>query len=387
MIVGVPREHVPHEHRVGLTPFGVQRLASLGHTVLVESGAGEDARFADADYELAGATIIGQPEQVWSRADLICRVGSLQQPELELLREQAVVCGFHHLVVANRRTIESLRARGTTMVGYEILEDHQGRRPVLTALSEIAGKLSIQIICHLLQHEEGGRGLILGGVPGISPATVVILGAGNVGRTAARTAMALGAHVVMLDSRVEKLREAIAACGDHLVTAVATPRNLEKFTAIADALIGAVIQPGGRSPSIVTEAMVTSMKRGSVILDLAIDQGGCVETSRPTTLGEPTFTKHGIRHYCVPNITSNVPRTASRALTLSVLPILTWIAEGGIQGALHADLGLRRGIYIYQGQIVHSHLAQSIGVMAEPLEMLLGSSKRTETEGDDGELV
>lgn len=389
MRIGVPKERALHEHRVGLTPFGAQRLASLGHEVALEAGAGDDAHFRDADYQAAGGSIVFQHDEVFGRSDLVCRVGTLGAGEIALLREGAAVCGFLHLSIAPRELLAALAARRVTMIGYELIEDSRGRRPLLTALSEIAGKLAVQIAGHLLQHEEGGRGLVLGGVPGIAPATVVVLGAGTVGCTAAQAALALGAHVMVLDSETDKLRDAIATCGPHLVTAVATARNLAKYTAIADAVIGAVFIPGSRAPFVVTDAMVRRMKPGSVILDLAIDQGGCVETSRPTTLGAPTFRLHGVTHYCVPNMTANVARTASRALTLAALPAITWMAEGGIEGALRADPGLRRGVYMYRGEVVHAHVAQAMGVAAKTLDNLLGMDRRSRAgeTGDGGELV
>ncbi len=389
MKIGVPKERARHEHRVGLTPFGVQRLTALGHEVVLEAGAGDDAHLRDTDYEAAGGKIVFHHDEVFGRSELICRVGALALNEVAMLREGATICGFLHLSVSPRDVLAALAARRATLVGYEIVEDRHGRRPMLVAISELAGKMAIQVAGTLLQHEEGGRGLVLGGIPGIAPATVVVLGAGTVGRTAAQTALALGAHVIVLDSDMDKLRDAVAVCGPHLVTAVASTRNLAKFTRIADALIGAVFIPGSRAPFVVTESMVKAMKQGSVIIDLAIDQGGCVETSRPTTLGAPTFTNHGVTHYCVPNMTANVSRTASRALTLSGLPFLTWMAEGGIDGALRADVGLRRGVYMYRGQVVHAHVAQAMGVPPATLDELLGLNRRSGAgdSGDGGELV
>lgn len=381
MRVGIPKERLRHEHRVGLTPFGTQKLTSLGHDVLIETGAGDDAHFSDEDYRRAGATIAFSREEVLASCELICRVGTLDRQEVMLLEEGAAVCGFLHATVAPRDMLALAIERRVSLISYEIIEDHAGARPMLIALSEIAGKLAVQVAGHLLQHEAGGRGLVLGGVPGIAPATVVILGAGTVGRTAAQTAQALGAHVIVLDIDLGKLRSAVAACGPHLVTALATARNLEKFALIADVLIGAVSIPGGRAPSLITRAVVARMKKGSAILDLSIDQGGCIETSRPTTLGSPTFSEHGVTHYCVPNMTANVARTASRALTISALPYLTWIAEGGLEGALRADAGLRRGVSIYRGQVVHPHLAQALSLNATHLDDLLGLRSRGEDPG------
>lgn len=373
MRIGVPRETLRHEHRVGLTPFGVSRFVHRGHEVYVERDAGKDSHFSDEDYVGAGATIVYRPEEVYGRAEVVCRVSSLNLEEVQLLAPGSTILGFHHLAVAPRPLLDQLLERQITAIGYELLEcdTEECRRPVLTSQSEIAGRLAVTMAARLLEHEEGGRGIILGGVAGVPPATVVILGAGTVGLTAAKVAGSLGAHVIVLDSNPQRLRVAISLCSQHLATAVASPRNLRRYTAIADVLIGAVMIPGGRTPYLVTEQMVGSMKRGSVILDVSIDQGGCVETSRPTSLDSPTFKVSGVTHYCVPNMTTNVPRTASRSLTIASITHLLTLADAGLDKALTFHPGLARGVYLYRGKIVNEAAARSLGLDHSMLEDLL----------------
>lgn len=380
MIIGVPKDRLPHENRVGLTPLGVSRLTGAGHEVYVEHDAGAGGRFSDEDYRAAGGRIAYEPDEVTMRPDLICRVGSMTLEEARRLRPGVTVAGFLHLAVAPVELVRELEARKVSVIGYEIVEDHHGHRPVLTALSEIAGQMAVHLAAHLLLSESGGRGIILGGGPGIPPATVVILGAGTVGRTAAGLALACGAHVVLLDAEVERLRDALAHLPTGTVTAVGSPAQVASFTSVADVLIGAVLIPGGRAPYLVTSEMVRKMRPGSIILDLSIDQGGCVETSRPTTVDRPTFKVGEVTHYCVPNMTANVPRTASRALALAALPYLTCIAEHGVEGALQGDAGLARGVYMYQGRMVNEPASRALGLEATPLEDLLARTVVSRTQ-------
>jgi len=374
--IGIPKEASANETRVGLTPFGVARLAGLGHQIYVEHEAGRDAHWADEDYAAAGASVVYQREEVYQRAELVCRVGPLRAEEVRHLGPETAVCGFQHLAVSPREVVAALAERGVTLIGYETLSDAAGRRPVQVAMSEIGAQLAVHTAAHLLEHRSGGRGVLLGSIPGVPPATVVILGAGNVGRAAARLFLANGAHVILLDTDVERLRAAVAEGGFPVpgrpVTAYASERHLRRFTAIADVLVGAAVVPGGRAPYLVSEEMVRAMKPGSVVIDVAIDQGGCVATSRPTTNGSPTFTRHGVVHYCVPNMPAAVPRTASRALTLAALPHLTRLAGEGIAAALAADPGLARGVYLYRGRIVNPAAAAALGMEAARLEDLLG---------------
>jgi alanine dehydrogenase len=375
MTVGVPREIERHEHRVGLNPFAVSRLVRGGHAVLVESRAGEAARFADSAYREAGAQIVYGGEEVYRRSDLVCRVGALSSAELELLKPRSVLCSFHHLIVARRETIDRLIGLEATLIGYEIIRDAHGDLPVLVPFSEMAGQMALHLAAHYLQTEAGGRGVLLGNVPGVPPPTVLILGAGHVGRAAARQALASGTHVIVLDDDLRKLRALDEAFAGRLVTAVASDGRLRQYSPIADVVIGAILIPGERAPFVFTEAMVRSMKTGSVIIDVSIDQGGCVETSRPTSLDAPTFVAHGVVHYCVPNMTANIPRTASRALVNAALPYIESLADRGLEGALRHDPGLAAGVYLYRGRVIHAHVGRSLGVDVVPLDSLMDESR------------
>ncbi|RMG43696.1 MAG: alanine dehydrogenase [Acidobacteria bacterium] len=369
--IGVPRETRHDEHRVGLTPFGAGRLVELGHDVLVESGAGRDSHFSDEDYAARGARIVHTADEVYLGTDLVCQVGPLSAEEIDRLRPEGTICGFLHLALAGPELVEAVEAREVSLVGYELLQTDDGRRPLLEALSELGGQLAVHTAAQLLTRTAGGRGLLLGGVPGIPPATVVVLGAGTAGRATARLALAAGAHVIVMDERLDALRRTMQEVSRDVVTAVPSARNIERFCAIADVLVGAVAVPGGRSPYVVPEPIVRRMKPGSVIIDLAIDQGGCVETSRPTTLREPTYELHGVIHHCVPNLTANVPRTASRALTIAALPWISTLAERGLEGALGEHAALRRSLYTYRGKLVNRRAAEALGRPWQPIDRLL----------------
>jgi alanine dehydrogenase len=371
MQIGVPRETGRHEYRVGLTPWAAGHITRLGHTVVVEKNAGAGARFADDEYSAAGARVVYSREEAFKRADVVCCVTLLKEADLDLLRPESVLCGFHHLSVAPRAVVERLRELRMTMIGYELVQDAEGRRPLLTPMSEMAGEMAVYVAAHYLQNEQGGRGILLGGVPGIAPPTVVVLGAGTVGRAAAARAAAIGAHVIVMDDRMEKLRGIKQGVGAQVVTQLATPDRLARYAAIADVLIGAVLIPGARAPFLVTEDMVRGMRAGSVIIDVSIDQGGCVETSRPTTVDDPVYVAHGVLHYCVPNMTSNVARTASRALSDAVLVPITSLADGGIDEALRADPGLAAGVTLFRGEVVNAQLADVLGVPHGDIEALL----------------
>lgn len=376
MVIGVPREGQRHEHRVGLTPFAVSRLVQHGHTVCVETQAGEEAHFHDRDYERSGAQIVYTGEEAYGRADLVCRVGMLNAQDLELLRPGSIVCGFQHLAVAPRDVITRLMQLDTTLISYELIQGADGEaRPVMVPFSEMGGRLAVQLAAHYLQIESGGRGVLLGNLPGIPPPTVLILGGGSVGRAAARLALAMGAHVIVLDEDLEKLAALSRYLGDQAVTVVASEERLAQYTPIADVVIGAVLIPGERAPFLVTENMVRSMKKGSVIVDVSIDQGGCVETSRPTTLDDPTFLVHGVVHYCVPNMTASIARTASRALAHAAIPYLLQLAGKGLDRALAEDAGLAAGTSLFRGKVVQRTLGQALGVEVTPIGALLAGGR------------
>lgn len=371
MVIGVPRESHRHEHRVGLNPFGVARLIRSGNSVYVERGAGKDAHFSDEDYVEAGAQIVYDPEEVYSRSDMICRFGPIAAEDVPYIKEGTVILAFHHLAVMPKGMVEQLRKLETTLIGYEIIVDEEGDLAVLHPLSELAGQMAVDTAAHLLRHENGGRGILLGNAPGLPPATVLVLGAGTVGGAAARHAMARGAHVMVIDSDIRKLRTLTRQIGPQLLTAVGGHARLERYSAIADVLIGAVLVPGGRSPLLVTEEMVRAMKPGSVIIDVSIDQGGCIETSRPTTIDNPTFVVHGVVHHCVPNMTAAIPRTATRAMADGALPYIMRIAELGAPKAIKEDAGLAQGTYLFKGHMVNPRVGETLGVPAVSLAELL----------------
>jgi alanine dehydrogenase len=371
MIIGVPREIHRHEHRVGLTPLAAARLIHQGQTVLIEKEAGLTAHFSDRDYQKAGAQIVYDTEEVYKRADIVCRVSMLSPQELDLLKPGTILCGFHHLAVAPRETVARLMDLHATLIGYEIIRDIHGKLPVLVPFSEMAGQMVVHIAAYYLQNEAGGRGVLIGNVTGVPPATVLVLGAGTVGSTAARLALASGAHVIVVDDDLSKLRVINRELGRQAVTVMGGLDHLERYTSIADVVIGAVLIPGARAPFVFTEEMVKAMKPGSVIVDVSIDQGGCVETSRPTTLDRPTFVMHNVVHYCVPNMTANIARTASRALSNAAIPYIVELSRRGVAEILREDPGLAAGVYMYQGKIVREGIGSTLGIPALPLAQLL----------------
>jgi alanine dehydrogenase len=371
MIISVPREIHRHEHRVGLTPMAAARLIHQGQTVLVEKEAGLTAHFSDRDYQKSGAQIVYDTEEVYKRADIVCRFSMLSPQELDLLKPGSILCGFLHLAIAPRETVTKLMDLHTTLIGYEIIRDHQGKLPVLVPFSEMAGQMVVHIAAHYLQNEAGGRGVLIGNVTGVPPATVLILGAGTVGSNAARLACASGAHVIVFDADLSKLRAINRELGRQVVTVMGGLNHLERYTSIADVVIGAVLIPGARAPFVITEEMVKAMKPGSVIVDVSIDQGGCVETSRPMTLDRPTFVMHNVVHYCVPNMTANIARTASRALANAAIPYVVELTSRSVEEILREDPGLAAGVYMYQGKIVKEGLGSSLGIPAQPLAGLL----------------
>jgi alanine dehydrogenase len=352
MNIGVIRERGPFDRRVALTPPVVRRLASAGHTVWVEAGAGEGAMFGDNEYIRAGAHIGYSPAEVIQRAELLPKIARPSAEELACCRPEATVMAFYHMAVADRALIDALGERRLTAIGCEIIEQDDGRLPVLAAISEIAGQMTVAIAAHLMRSSSGGRGILLGGAPGVPPARIVVLGAGSVGFTAIRGAAATGARVLAFDRDPRKLHHVM----DHIPgveTCLADPEAIAEAVASADVLIGAVLIAGSRTPHIVTRQTVERMKPGSAIIDVSIDQGGCIETSRPTTLGDPTFVYHGVTHFCVPNFTADLGRAASIAIAQAMLPYLLSIAKHGIAGALEKCPDLRRGVYAVQGQSPH----------------------------------
>lgn len=371
MVIGVPKEIHRQENRVGLSPFAVSQLTAEGHTVYVEKGAGVAAHFTDRDFEEAGAQVVYGPEEPYHRADLVCRVSRPSTEELDLLKTGGVIIAFQHLAVIPRENVDRFMELKATLIGYEVIKDETGDFPVLNPFSEMAGQMVIPLAAHYLQTTKGGRGILVGNVPGVPPATVVILGAGTVGTAAARSALGDGAHVLVVDDDMAKLRALSRELIGRPHTAIATDERLSRYSEIADVVVGAVLVPGERAPHLITEEMVKKMKPGSVIIDVSVDQGGCVETTRPTTLDRPTFVQHGVVHYCVPNMTANVPRTASRVLTNAALPYIKALARKGLKNALLDDPALAAGVFTYDGQMVHRGVGEHFGIPSTPLEDLL----------------
>ena len=361
MKIGVPKEIKVHEYRVGLVPAGVHELVSAGHEVLVQSGAGTGIGFDDAHYLAAGATIAATAAEVFASAELIVKVKEPQLAECRLLRKGQVLFTYLHLA-ADREQAIALIDSGATAIAYETVTAPDGSLPLLTPMSEVAGRMSVQVGANCLQKASGGFGVLLGGVPGVAPAKVVILGGGVSGTHAAEMAVGLRADVTVVDRSVKRLRELSAIFGNQLKTMYSTAHAIEDHVRHADLVIGAVLIAGAAAPKLVTRAMVKTMKPGTVLVDIAIDQGGCFETSRPTTHAEPTFVLDGVIHYCVTNMPGAVPRTSTFALTNATLPYVKSLADRGWQQALIKDAGLARGLNVHAGKLTHEAVASALGM-------------------------
>lgn len=356
MIIGVPKEIKDKEFRVGIVPAGVKTFTGLGHEVLVEKGAGLGSNISDGEYKKAGAKIIGSAGEVYSRAELIMKVKEPQREEYDYLREGLIIYTYLHLAPVPDLT-DVLLEKGVIGIGYETVRLESGYLPLLAPMSEVAGRMSIQVGAHYLQKEEGGRGILLGGVPGVEHGHVTIIGGGNVGSNAARVASALGANVTVLDTDLHRLAYLDDLFGGKINTLMSNAHNIEEELKLADLLVGAVLIPGGRAPALVKKDMLPSMKKGAVIVDVAIDQGGCVETSRPTTHSHPVFEVDGVIHYGVTNMPGAVPRTSTFALTNATLPFAMEIAEKGVEKAARENSALLKGINIYRGRLVNGEVA------------------------------
>ena len=349
MNIGVIRERGAFDRRVALTPAVIRRLAEAGHTVWVETGAGDGALFRDPEYIRAGAHIGYTPAEVIQRSELLAKISAPSAAEVGLCPPHLAMMAFFHMAVADRAVREELIARQVTAIGCEVIQREDGLLPVLAAISEIAGQMTVPIAAHLLRSSSGGRGILLGGTPGLPPAHVVILGAGTVGSWAARAAVAAGARVTVFDVDPRRLRHLL----EHVrtvETCLAEHDAIAAATASADVVIGAVLVAGSRTPQVVTRAMVEGMKPGAAILDVSIDQGGCVETSRPTTMAEPTFQHRGVTHFCVPNFTADLGRASSVAIAQAMLPYLLDIGREGVEAALERCPDLARGVYTHGGR-------------------------------------
>ncbi len=361
MRIGVPTEIKANEYRVGLTPGSVRELHAHGHEVLVQRGAGEGIGAADELYRQAGARLIDGAAGIFAGADMIVKVKEPQPVELAMLEARHVLFTYLHLA-ADATLTASLVATGCTGIAYETVTANDGSLPLLAPMSEVAGRLSIQAGARCLEREMGGAGLLLGGVPGVAAAEVLVIGGGVVGANAVQMALGLQARVTVLDKSLPRLRALEAQFGGQLNTVHATRESVERYLQQADLVIGAVLVPGAAAPKLVTRAMLPTMKPGSVIVDVAIDQGGCVETSRPTTHASPTFIVDGVVHYCVANMPGAVPRTSAHALNNATLPFVLQLAERGAPAALAADCHLRNGLNVYAGRITHPGVAEAVGV-------------------------
>jgi alanine dehydrogenase len=358
VILGVPRELKDHESRVGVTPAGVHALVAEGHTVLVEHNAGELSAMPDDDYQAAGAEIVGSAHDVWRLADLVVKVKEPIEQEVRHFREGLVLFTFLHLAPARALT-DALLDNKVTGIAYETVRDRNGALPLLTPMSEIAGRMSIQVGASCLEKERGGRGVLLGGVPGVPPGNIVILGGGIVGINAARIALGMGACVTLVDLNLNRLRELDDIFGGRLHTLASNTYNIERAVRTADLVIGCVLIPGAAAPRLVTRAMVAKMKRGSVIVDVAIDQGGCIETARPTTHSDPSYLFDGVVHYCVTNIPAAVPHTSTLALTNATFPYLLKLANLGANAAIRQDAGIAQGVNTIRGALTCKPVADS----------------------------
>jgi alanine dehydrogenase len=358
MIIGVPKEIKDHEARVGVTPAAVKSLSEAGHTVLVETHAGAQSSFTDEEYRHAGAEIVDQAADVWARSEIVVKVKEPIETEYSFFREGLVLFTYLHLAPLPKLTDRLLEAK-VIGIAYETVRDRQGTLPLLTPMSEVAGRMSVQVGATYLEKERGGRGILLGGVPGVAPANVTIIGGGIVGTNAAKVALGFGAKVTLVDVNLNRLRELDDIFAGRLYTLYSNSYNLAHATQEADLVIGGVLIPGATAPKLVTRAMVSRMKKGAVIVDVAIDQGGCVETARPTSHSDPSYKVDGVVHYCVTNMPGAVPHTSTLALTNSTFPYLMRLANLGAQEALRQDAGLAAGLNTWMGTLAHRGVAES----------------------------
>ncbi|GBD42613.1 Alanine dehydrogenase [bacterium HR40] len=372
MLIGVPKEIKTHEYRVGLVPSSVRELVHHGHRVLVETGAGNGIGCADADYERAGAEIVPDAATVFARAEMIVKVKEPQPQEVEMLREGQVLFTYLHLA-ADRRLTEGLMQSGCVAIAYETVTDARGRLPLLAPMSEVAGRMSIQVGAHYLEKMNGGAGILLGGVPGVQAGRVVVIGGGVAGTNAIRVAMGMEAQVYVLDRSLSRLYELDLQFGAMLNTIYATVDAIETHVVMADLLIGAVLVPGHAAPKLISREMIRAMRPGSVFVDISIDQGGCSETSRPTTHADPVYVEEGVIHYCVTNMPGAVPRTSTFALNNATLPFVLALATKGWKQALRDDPHLADGLNVCHGRLVYQAIADDLGLPYTPRAAVLGA--------------
>jgi alanine dehydrogenase len=360
MRIGVPSETKPDEYRVAITPAGVRELSVRGHEVLVQAGAGEGSALADIEFETQGARIVPDEGELFERSELVLKVKEPGLAEVGMLREGQALFTYLHLA-AEPELARALQESGATCIAYETVEDSEGRLPLLAPMSEVAGKIATQAGAFMLEKPLGGRGILLGGVPGVAAATVLVIGGGVVGMNAAFIAIGMQADVFVFDRSVDRLRELEVAFGGRASTVYSSTLAIEEMLPLADLVIGAVLVHGGRAPHVVTREQLKLMRKHAVLVDVSIDQGGCFETSRPTTHSEPTFEVDEITHYCVTNMPGAVPITSTYALTNSTLPYVIELAEHGVDGAIERDRSLRMGLNVHEGKITHPAVAAALG--------------------------
>jgi alanine dehydrogenase len=370
MIVGLPKEIKNNEYRVGLVPAGVKALVDAGHKVLVERAAGEGSGIADAEYERAGAGLLDTADEVWAAAEMIVKVKEPIEPEYARMREGQLLYTYLHLAPDPRQT-QALIERGVTGVAYETITDAKGQLPLLTPMSEVAGRMSIQVGATYLERTNGGRGVLLGGIPGVQPGRVVIIGGGVVGTNAAKMAVGLGAAVTIIDLNLDRLRELDDIFGSRIKTLASNAYTIAESVASADLVVGAVLIPGAAAPKLVTREMLKDMAPNSVIVDVAVDQGGCIETTHPTTHSEPIYFVDGVLHYCVANMPGAVPRTSTFGLTNATLPFALQLANRGFVEAVRSNPHLAEGVNTFKGKITYEAVATSQNLEYTPLSSLL----------------
>lgn len=366
MVIGVPKEIKDHEYRVSLTPEATATLRQSGHEVWLEPSAGEGSGFSDDEYRKAGASIAGSKEEVFKKAGLILKVKEPLLSECHLFRPDQVLFTYLHLAALPELT-KALMAEKITAIARETVEAKDGSLPMLKPMSEIAGRLAVQIGAQYLERSYGGRGVLLGGVPGVEPGKVVVLGAGVAGTSAVRIAVGMGAQVTVLDLNVQRLQELDDLYQGRLITRISTQTAVEQAVVEGDVVVGAVLLHGARAPKVVGRALVARMKPGAVIVDVAVDQGGCFETTRPTTHSEPVYVVDGVTHYCVTNMPGVVPRTATFALTNVTLPYVVRLASDGVDRAIRSDPGLAKGVNLKDGKVTHQGVAEAHGLPFTPV--------------------
>ena len=376
MIVGLPKEIKDNEYRVGLTPAGVRALSDGGHKVIVEKSAGAGSGFDDTLYEKAGAEIIDSADNVWAKADMIVKVKEPIAPEYPRMREGQLLFTYLHLA-PDKKLTEELLKRKVAGIAYETITGPRGSLPLLTPMSEVAGRMAIQVGAHYLEKMQGGRGILLGGVPGVPAAKVVIIGGGVVGTNAAKIAVGMGANVTIIDNNLDRLRELDDIFLTKISTLASSAYMIHDAISTADLIVGAVLVPGASAPKLVTRNMLKDVPNGAVIVDVAVDQGGCIETTHPTTHSDPTYYVEGVLHYCVANMPGAVPRTSTFALTNATLPYAVKLANKGFLAAIKSDENLKAGVNTYAGHCTYEAVAQAQGIPYTSVDALIEVTSAT----------